>query len=148
MAHVLGARALRKQREDALLAALHLESREVRRVLERAVVRPATNGEVIVRRGDRADAMYVIVRGSFEVSVAGGTRPTPIRTLSHGRCFGEMGLLDGSPRSADVICRVDGELLELSASEVRFLLDGAAGARRSLNGEAAERRLQLSRVGC
>jgi CRP-like cAMP-binding protein len=111
-------------------------------------VRHASPGEVIVRQGEIADALYVIVHGTFEVTAKGtDSVERSIRMLAGGRCFGELGLLDGAPRTASVIARTDGELLVLTAADVRYLLDGAAAARRTLAAEAAERRLQLARRG-
>ena len=57
----------------------------------------AAPGERVIRYGDRADGMYFIAAGAVEVSVPG----QPIR-LEAGAFFGEMALLDGGRRNADV----------------------------------------------
>ncbi len=59
--------------------------------------RQADPGERLIRRGDRADAVYFIASGAVEVAVAG----REIR-LGPGDFFGEMALLSGERRSADV----------------------------------------------
>ena len=59
-------------------------------------------GAQIVRRGDVADRMFLIVSGRLSVTleVPGGTRR--LSTLSDGMVFGELSLLGRETRSADV----------------------------------------------
>jgi MFS family permease len=76
-------------------------------------------GTAIVREGDAADALYVLVDGTAEVTAhgetaAGGERT--LRTMTAGSYFGEIGLLEGIPRTATVTAaqdcrcyRIDGE---------------------------------------
>lgn len=61
-------------------------------------------GEVIVKRGDAADEMFVLLDGSVEVQITTemGTRQR-VDVLTAGMTFGEMAFLDNSTRSADVI---------------------------------------------
>jgi CPA2 family monovalent cation:H+ antiporter-2 len=59
--------------------------------------RTAAPGDRIIRRGDRSDAAFFIASGAVQVEVGGRT----IR-LGRGDFFGEMGLLTGERRSADV----------------------------------------------
>ncbi|WP_064697574.1 cation:proton antiporter domain-containing protein [Rhizobium aegyptiacum] len=60
--------------------------------------RSAPPGERVIRRGDRGDSMYFISSGAVEVRLASGA----IR-LEPGAFFGEMALLSGGRRTADVI---------------------------------------------
>lgn len=58
----------------------------------------ALPGERVMRKGDRGDGMYFLSSGAVEVQVPGG----PIR-LDPGAFFGEMALLSGGRRTADVV---------------------------------------------
>lgn len=58
----------------------------------------APPGERVIRSGDRGDSMYFISSGAVEVRLANGA----IR-LEPGAFFGEMALLTGGRRTADVI---------------------------------------------
>jgi CPA2 family monovalent cation:H+ antiporter-2 len=58
----------------------------------------AQPGERIIRAGDPADALYLISKGEVEVT-ANGQR---LNTRGPGEFFGEMALLSGDRRSADV----------------------------------------------
>jgi CRP-like cAMP-binding protein len=71
-------------------------------------------GERIIHAGDPGDALFVLLSGSVEVRLPGTAgKPGPrIEVFAAGMTFGEMALVDGAPRSADVIalepvsCRV------------------------------------------
>lgn len=144
MPSVFSARAVRRQRENALREALKLERDEVSRAMAQVTVCETAPDDVIIRQGDPSDVVYAIVHGKFEVSIVGenGVRH-PIRVLGTGTSFGEMGLLDGAARSADVISRTEGELLVLAAADARRLLDG----REAVIAEVHERKAQLDRAG-
>jgi CRP-like cAMP-binding protein len=64
---------------------------------ERSLVR----GDVLFQEGDAPDALYVVLRGRVAVankSVDG--RESVLALMERGDLFGEMGMLDGMPRSA------------------------------------------------
>lgn len=77
-------------------------------------------GEAIIREGESGNELYVIERGTVQVSVAReqGQR-TPLATLTAGHCFGEAALLREEKRSASVTAVSDCELLVISASAFR-----------------------------
>ncbi len=72
-------------------------------------------GDMIVRQGEPGDALYIILAGTVLVSRRdeGGER-TDVAHLGPGECFGEMALLAGMPRTADVTAFTDLSLLRLS----------------------------------
>jgi len=62
-------------------------------------------GDLLIRAGDASDRLYLLLVGSVVVrlpSETGGSGRR-INVFHPGMCFGEMGFLDGSPRSADVV---------------------------------------------
>lgn len=76
------------------------EVEEFGRWLERRGVAP---GDWVVRRGDAADALYLLLAGEVSVVVelpGGGTRR--LTTLGPGMTFGETALTDGGVRTADI----------------------------------------------
>lgn len=91
-----------------------LPRRHLKRVASLARMRRYGSGTSIVRAGDAATAFFVLVDGTARVLPPKG----PARRLGAGDFFGEMALLDDSPRSADVVA--DGEVLVMTISRNAF----------------------------
>ncbi|HET6161394.1 MAG TPA: cation:proton antiporter [Dongiaceae bacterium] len=91
-------------------------------------------GDPIVRRGQRGDAMYFIASGAAVVLIPG----KPVE-LGSGEFFGELALLTGQPRNADVVSLGYCRLLELSSGDFQDLLKGDADLKRAIEAVAAER---------
>ena len=115
-----------------LFAGLTPEQREV--LLLHFVPRTAEPGERIIRRGDPADGVYFISQGEVEVSVAG----RQIK-LGAGEVFGEMALLSGQPRSADVTALDYSTFAMLSERDFRQLLRKYPDIRAQITSLAAQR---------
>ncbi len=56
-------------------------------------------GQVIFNQGDQGDCMYVILDGDVRIE----TSERLIDIISEGEIFGEMALVDDSPRSASAV---------------------------------------------
>ena len=86
-------------------------------------------GEEMVRQGDPADRFYFISSGSFAVSQVppGGTEPVRLRELGADDVFGEIGLLQHSPRTATVTAQTDGRLLALDGDRFLELVGSGPG---------------------
>jgi CRP-like cAMP-binding protein len=60
-------------------------------------------GAQLFQEGDGADAVFVVISGEMDVGVTGEDgRDVWLARLGPGALIGEMGVLDGGPRSADV----------------------------------------------
>ncbi len=86
----------------------------------------APAGHVIVRQGETGDRLYVIADGSVTVS----RDHAPLATMGRGAIFGEIALLTGSPRSADVTAATDAELYALDGAPFMAAMTSHAPARR------------------
>lgn len=95
-------------------------------------------GDWIVRAGETASAMFVIVSGRAEVLIG----DDPVRELGPGSVVGELALLTGGVRSASVRARRDCEVIEVSrqAWDSAVLTDPAAVATlvRAIAGQLAD----------
>ena len=76
-------------------------------------------GEAIVRQGEPGDDLYVILEGRVRVERGG----RPVESLGEGEFFGEVAVLDGRPRSADVVAEIPTRTLRLSREVVRAALE-------------------------
>ena len=65
----------------------------------------AAEGDYLISAGDAGDSLFLLLSGSVEVRLPSesGQNRKRIDVFEAGMCFGEMGFLDGSPRSADVV---------------------------------------------
>ena len=71
-------------------------------------------GAFILRAGDSSDSLYIMLTGRAKVTKADEEgRENILDWLDYGEFFGEMGLIDGSPRSANVVASEVCELLVL-----------------------------------
>jgi glucose-6-phosphate 1-dehydrogenase len=71
-------------------------------------------GDVIVRKGDVGDTLFVICRGRVEVLDSSGKQ---INTLAEGEFFGEMALLFSQPRLATIRALTPCDLFVLGKEE-------------------------------
>ena len=91
---------------------------QLEQIARMAVTRKVLRNKTIVHVGDTIESLFVIVSGSAKVmnrDVEGNE--VILSLLGAGECFGEMGLIDGSPRSADVVANEGCELLEIAKSD-------------------------------
>jgi CPA2 family monovalent cation:H+ antiporter-2 len=98
-----------------VFAALSPEQREV--VLLHMAPHSANPGDLVIRQGEAADAAYFISSGEVEVKL--GKRR--IR-LGAGDFVGEMALLSGQPRSADVVSLDYTKFLKLTRADFNEIL--------------------------
>lgn len=71
-------------------------------------------GTAIFRQGDPGDCLYIIVQGTARVFLTSKvTGERPLALLSAGECIGEIALLTGEPRSANVEAMTDLIVLRL-----------------------------------
>jgi CPA1 family monovalent cation:H+ antiporter len=96
--------------------------------------RLALPGEVVVKKGERGDAMYFIASGAVEVRL----EPLPIR-LGSGDFFGEVALVTNLPRMADVVTLGYCQLLTLSARDFDRLLATDGDLRQRIDAVARQR---------
>ncbi len=87
-------------------------------------------GRAIATQGDSGVGFHLIVEGEAEVTGDG----VPVHRLGRGGYFGEIGLIDGGPRSATVTAVTDLTTLALVAWDFQPLLDNAAFSKTLLLG--------------
>lgn len=75
-------------------------------------------GETVFAVGDAGDFMYTVRSGEIEIERDGRV----IETLSTGGIFGEMALIDGSPRSATARAKTDAEVAPINERSFLFLV--------------------------
>src|SRR5437867_3518582 len=99
-----------------------LNERELERFLDFMELHQARQGTEVVKQGAPGDAMFLLLEGEVRVRVMIAGKERILVTLAAGEFFGEVALLDGGPRSADVLASKDSLLLRISAAAFQKLI--------------------------
>jgi NTE family protein len=94
-------------------------------------------GDVLVRQGEMADALYVVVTGRFLVTIEG--RRDPIAEVGPGQTIGEIAFLAGGARTATVTALRDSLVLRLGRAEFEALSAKSPSIWRTLTVAMARR---------
>lgn len=86
--------------------------------------RSFARGDLVFRQGDPSDSLYVVLDGRVAIATRSSDgRESVVAVLEPGGLFGELGVFDGEPRSADVRALTDSVLAALDYAHVRRAID-------------------------
>jgi CRP-like cAMP-binding protein len=146
---------------DRYLAALHqiglfasLEDAELRVLAGAMNHAPYAANETIAHQGAEAHSLFILTAGTVEVRTkydADGAGPAPehvgvVATLVAPDFFGEMGLMTGQPRRADVVAKTDVECFRLRKEAVEQVVKDRPEIAKSLSEMLAKRNVGLRAV--
>ncbi|MCJ7830683.1 MAG: cyclic nucleotide-binding domain-containing protein, partial [Desulfobacterales bacterium] len=105
-------RRYRLEELDALQGFSPAEVEALERRMDRQIFR---KGDSVIREGHQDRDLLLLTRGAVSVKLhlPNSDRPRRLFTFGAGAMLGEMALLDGNPRSADVWAEADSELYRL-----------------------------------
>jgi flavin reductase (DIM6/NTAB) family NADH-FMN oxidoreductase RutF len=98
-----------------------LPPEQLQRLLAAGDEREFQDGEAIVRAGEPGSELYVVLEGTVRIERGGRT----LATFGAGEVVGEVAVLDGRPRSADIV----------AAERVRCLTVSREALRRAIEAE-------------
>jgi CRP/FNR family cyclic AMP-dependent transcriptional regulator len=85
--------------------------------------RSAPRGSIIMAAGDPTDSLYIVISGRLKVMMGDADgKEVILSILGPGEFFGEMGLIDDSPRSASVLTIEPCELLAIAKRDFKKCL--------------------------
>jgi small-conductance mechanosensitive channel/CRP-like cAMP-binding protein len=140
---------------DKRVGALHslelfrtLNVQEIQRLADHLQFVPYTCGEHITRQGAVAHSLYILAGGTADVrtSVDDGAAEKTVKTLNAPEVFGEMGLMTGEPRQADVVATTDVECFRLDKAGFEGVILGRPEIAKELSTKLASRRVELLAV--
>ena len=100
-------------------------------------------GQPVIKKGAEEDWMYIISEGSLEVKIPDKTGELKVvATLWPGDFVGEMSMLTGAVRSADVFAKTNAILLEVSKEDIAPLLDSNPDLVKQFSDVLAQRQAQ------
>jgi len=88
-----------------------LEVKELRQIATIVHRRQYSKGEYVFYQGDPGLGMYVVEKGKVGIVVGDNGSQKEVTELGDGDFFGEISLLDESPRSASIIVKEDSHLI-------------------------------------
>ncbi len=85
--------------------------------------RTVPRGAIIIVEGDPTDSLYIVISGRMRVLMSDADgKEVILATLGPGEFFGEMGLIDDSPRSATVMAVEACELIVINKRDFKKCL--------------------------
>ena len=126
-------------RNQSVLKVLSLE--EIQALARKVALCEFRKGEAILRHGDSGDSMFFIFEGNLDIQIPKENgEKTSVANLWPGDCVGEMSMLTGEPRSADVVALSDVVLLQVTKDELQPILANNPGLVDKLSRMLAERK--------
>jgi small-conductance mechanosensitive channel len=123
-----------------------LSEEQIDGLLARSRLSHFGRGERLIEEGAEGNSMFVLLRGTVNVSVAKNGSAIRVGTLNSGDCFGEMSLLTGERRMATV--RADGDcyVLEISKPVMGEVIRQSPECLNQLSELLAQRKLETEGI--
>jgi len=99
--------------------------------------RTLKRGDVLVRQGEQADALFIVVSGRFAVTVDG--RREPVAEIGPDQPIGEIAFLSGGSRTATVSALRDSLVLRLDRDDFERVAERCPGIWRGLTAALSQR---------
>lgn len=116
-----------------------LSSAEQEAMAASAHVHAYSQGETILRRGEAGNSMFIVHEGAVAVRVDG----SEVARIEPGDFFGEMALLTGEARTADIIALSDVVTIEIAKEALAPVLRNHPDLAASISEAVTERRGSL-----
>jgi len=107
----------------------------ISKILQASEPRAYNTGDIVMRQGDEGDGMIVITRGSVRVSIG----DVVVDIMGRGAVIGEMAVLGGVPRTANVIADSPVTALWLTTEAMQAIMADSPALSGSLWKTAAMR---------
>ena len=105
---------------------------------------PFTAGETMTKQGAEAHWLYILTAGSAEVRTHVEDAPAKVvATLQAPAFFGEMGMMTGEKRTADVVARSEVECLRLDKQGFQSIIQARPEIATAISETLASRRVEL-----
>jgi len=118
-----------------------LDANEISEIIRHLRSRSCEPGEIVARRGEPAESMYLIAEGEVEIEL-----PDQRVVLGPGQFFGEIAAIRKSERSATVRALDNAKLLVLDAADLHHLMDRSPRMAERIR-EVAEERVGPEALG-
>lgn len=113
-------------------------------ILSRVELYEFDPGEKVVRQGETGDAFYAVLSGKLRVSVREAfVFSKKLAELNEGAFFGEIALLNRTPRSATVTCETTARLFTLRSEHFQATMNESPKFSEEMKKLASDRLFEL-----
>lgn len=102
-----------------------MDERQLASFLQYMEVLKVPANTTVFTRGEHGDSMFLVLQGELRARTMVGGRESTLTVMGVGECFGELAVIDESPRSADVIASVESVVLRISSGALKRLFTEA-----------------------
>lgn len=99
-----------------------LDDAQLTRLVEMGEIVDLAPGEALIREGDVADALFVVLDGELDITKRAGRTVIPVKRVGPGSLQGEIAALEGGRRLASVTAATSAEVLRVPVTAIRELL--------------------------
>lgn len=117
-------------------------------LVEAAQVCFYSRGETIIKMSSAGDSMFIVHEGTISVRIPDDSTAGrhEVAQLGPGGVFGEMALLTGEARTADVVALTDVTAIEISKEALQPLLRDHPEVTKVISARVTERRMRLDEL--
>ena len=119
-----------------------LAAPELERLARGMEPRSVETGGALIRQGEEGDTAYLVADGELDVTVDGAL----LATLDRGDIVGEIALLRGGPRTADVVARSEARVYALEREAFLETVGGSRHAAGALDTLIDERLSEIAQA--
>ena len=111
---------------------------QIREFLIHSVLHHPGPGDIVFRRDEYANSLYLVLDGEVGIEVEGGA----LVKLGQGQFFGEMALISGRCRTATVVATKPSVLLEIDRNTMVRLVRSNPAIKQGIDGPAVIRQIK------
>ena len=124
-----------------------LNEEQIADLAAHCTVHELPRGTILMKQGDPAGSMYLILEGAISISIAGAEgKSHEVAVSSTGDIVGEMSLMTGAPRAATVTVIASLRVLEITKSGIEALLQKTPGLAERFSAVLARRQRELDQA--
>ena len=89
---------------------------------KRMIIHTVPPGKAIIKEGDTGSSVFILTRGTVQVSATIAGKKVDLATLQSSDFFGEIAFLTGRPRTATVVTTEESDVLEVDEEDLNEMI--------------------------